>query len=306
VAEIVGQVITKASEAHGLYPEGLPMRIAPTAILMCEPAYFKVIDVKNPFMQGNINKTNLDKSWQQWHDLKKVFEELGHKVNVIPPAPMREDMVFTANQVLLGQDKDGPYVVLARMVHQSRQLEVPYFATWFRIHNYRVLELAPHDAQHGPTTLRFEGQGDALWHPGRELLYGAYGFRSQADVYPIMSKMLNVNIVRLHLVHQRFYHLDTAFCPLNESTVMIYPPAFDEDSLHLIGRFFTDVIEVSDEEAANFACNALPLGEHIVIQKGSSALCARLAKLGFTAIEVETSEFMKSGGSVSCLKLLMY
>jgi N-dimethylarginine dimethylaminohydrolase len=41
----------------------------------------------------------------------------------------------------------------------------------------------------------------------------------------------------------------------------------------------------------------------IVIQKGSNKLTQRLRQSGFTLHEVETSEFMKAGGSVFCMKM---
>jgi hypothetical protein len=35
-----------------------------------------------------------------------------------------------------------------------------------------------------------------------------------------VSRALDVEVVSLHLIDPRFYHLDTCFCPLNERTVL--------------------------------------------------------------------------------------
>jgi N-dimethylarginine dimethylaminohydrolase len=43
-----------------------------------------------------------------------------------------------------------------------------------------------------------------------------------------------------------------------------------------------------------------------VLQKGSASACADLRRLGFKPVEVDTSEFMKSGGSVFCMKQVVY
>jgi N-dimethylarginine dimethylaminohydrolase len=254
-------------------------------------------------MEGNIHKTSLELATQQWKALKQTFEKLGHHVDVIREAANREDMVFTANSVLLGKGTDEhKFVVAANMVHDSRKKEIPHFERWFASRGYRVLKLK------GKTWLPpcFEGQGDALWHPTVQLLWGGWGHRSELKAFEELCELIKAPIFTVKLVHPNFYHLDTAFCPLDKETVMYYPKAFNTAGNELILQYFKNVIAVSDADAFNFACNALALDKHVVIQKGSSRTCAQLRQHGFIPVEVETSEFMKSGGSVSCLKMLTY
>jgi N-dimethylarginine dimethylaminohydrolase len=274
-------------------------RIAPNAILMCHPSGFRVIDVKNQFMEGNIDNTSSEIALGQWEGVREAFLAAGYPVYVVPGAPDREDMVFAANQVLLSHTREKqPYALLSKMRHRSRQLEVPYFARWFADHNYQILELPGSDF--------FEGTGDALWHPERHLLWGGYGHRTEEAAYEQISSVLRVPIIKLRLCHPRFYHLDTAFCPLNAESVMYYPDAFDQAGRALINRLFKTVIEVTEHDAENFACNALPLRDSIIIQRGSADANAKLKAIGFNVVEVETGEFMKAGGSVSCMKLMIY
>lgn len=278
-------------------------RVEPASVLMCDPSYFEIKDAKNPFMEGNLNATDPKKSNRQWHALKQTFEKSGYPVRLISARKNLEDMVFTANQVLPGKDADGqPYVVLSEMVHPSRRLEVPFFAEWFEANGYKILSLCG-QSQAAP---RFEGQGDAIWHPGKQLLWGGYGFRTQEPAYIFISSLLSVPVLKLKLVNPQYYHLDTAFCALDLNSALIYPPAFEERGLALIRQFFPNVIEVEEADAANFACNALALGRNVILQKGSAATCSKLQALGFKPIEVETGEFMKSGGSVFCLKMMVY
>jgi N-dimethylarginine dimethylaminohydrolase len=95
---------------------------------------------------------------------------------------------------------------------------------------------------------------------------------------------------------------------LNAETVLVYSPAFTKSGLSLIHRIFRRVIEVKEDEAVNLmACNAAAfLGKYVIIQRGAIRINQRLADLGFQVTEVETSEFMKSGGSVFCMKLAVY
>ena len=282
--------------------ESLCDRAAPSRILMCEPRFFEIKDSKNPFMSGHLNDVDVALAKKQWQELKKTFETLGYPVSLVRPVIGLEDMVFTANQVLPAVDEQGnSFVILAEMKHESRRREVVHFAAWFEENRYRVIRL--NTSEQGP---RFEGQGDAIWHPGKKLLWGGYGFRTEEAAYNDLVHILNVPILKLRLIDALFYHLDTAFCAIDHRTVMIYAPAFAPESLALIKHVFERVVEVSHADATNFACNAVALGKNVVLQRGSSAACRALEALNYESVEVDTGEFMKSGGSVFCLKMQIH
>jgi N-dimethylarginine dimethylaminohydrolase len=299
---MAAKLITTVSEAAELNLADLPARREPQEILMCPPDYFTVIDVKNAFMEGNIGKVDRNAALREWQQLREAYERLGHKVNVIEAAPELEDMVFAANQVLPGLDAEGrPYVLLSNMRHESRRQEVPYYRQWFEARGYRVLELDRKD-------VLFEGQGDAIWHPGKQLLWGGYGHRTSLEAYQEISAKLAVPIIALELPTAEFYHLDTCFCVLDERSALVYSEAFSPAGLKLIHHYFPRVIEASERDAHQaFACNAHVLdNKHVVIQRGADETKQRLAEAGFNVVEVETGEFIKSGGSVFCLKMMIY
>ena len=57
-------------------------------------------------------------------------------------------------------------------------------------------------------------------------------------------------------------------------------------------------------EAANtLACNAVNIGDRVILNQASDPLKARLMLAGFHVHEVELSEFLKAGGSAKCLTL---
>jgi|694.fasta_scaffold140341_2 N-dimethylarginine dimethylaminohydrolase len=292
------QVIASVKDALAF--SQLSPRAVPERILMCPPEFFEVKDAKNEFMSGNIGGVDKDKARKQWNALKETFESCGFPVELIEPGQNLEDMVFTANQVLPALSENGkPLVVLGRMTYESRTAEVPHFEKWFREQGYEILSL-PQDCS------RFEGGGDAVWHPSRKLLWLGYGSRTEERCCDAIARLLNTPVVKLNLISSKFYHLDTAFAALDVNSVMIYPKAFDEAGLALIRNYFQNVIEVSEDDANNFACNALALDDYVVLQKGSASACADLRRLGFKPVEVDTSEFMKSGGSVFCMKQVVY
>lgn len=296
--------VSTVDELETLDLGSFPSRREPERILMCEPRFFDIVDAKNPFMTDNLHCVDRALAASQWRELVDLLGNLGRTVFEIPPVEGLEDMVFCANQALPFEDDGGRRIaIMSAMKHASRQREIPHFAQWFRHNGYILHELA--SAASG-THNHFEGQGDAIWHPGRRLLWGGFGFRTSEHVYDEISQLVNATVLRLRLVNQRFYHLDTAFCPLDAETVMIFPEAFHSESLALIRRVFKNVIQVDESEAGNFACNALVLGRHVVLQKGSLSTVSTLRSNGFNPIEVDTSEFLKSGGSVFCLKMMVF
>jgi N-dimethylarginine dimethylaminohydrolase len=296
------RVIRSAADLATLDVAALPDRVEPQRVLMCTPGSFDVVDVKNAFMEGNVGTVDRAEAVAEWEALRLAFEVAGHEVVTIDGAPGLEDMVFSANQALPGMGEDGtPYVVLSHMLYPSRRREVPHFRDWFALRGYRILEL--------PASVElFEGQGDAIWHPGKALLWGGYGHRTTLAAYEALSALVGVPVIALELAHTDFYHLDTAFCALAPDAVMIYPGAFTPEGRDLIAGVFDRIVEVDAREASeHFACNATALDARtVLIQRGADTTVAKLRADGFEPIEVETREFIKSGGSVFCMKMMIY
>jgi N-dimethylarginine dimethylaminohydrolase len=206
-------------------------------------------------------------------------------------------MVFCANTGFLGIDVDGRKTcVPGRMTFASRRAEVAPFVAWSKNRGYLVVEA-------GDPSIRFEGGGDAIWHPGRRLLWGGYGSRTDSRIYPELAKAFGVPVFALPLTNSTYYHLDTCFCPIDERTVLVHAPAIADEGLQLIRRAFERVIQIDAGEAERFACNAAAFfGRVAVIDHRASKTAARLSELGYEVIAVETGEFLKSGGSVYCMK----
>ena len=266
-------------------------------VLLCPPDHFDVVDVKNAFMKGHAGKVDRARARQQWDALAKTFQGIGLKVERLLPTPGCEDMVFSANPTLTGLNAKGKKVaILSQMKHASRQREVLAHRDWFAAHGYDVIE----------SPVLFEGGGDATWHPGRRVIWGGYGQRSVEEAYLFVARVFGVEALTLELATD-FYHLDTCFCPIDEKTVLLHPKAFTKAGLALIKRNFKTVIEADAADARErFACNAAVFGKHVVIQAGSTALEDKLKKHGCDVHRVETGEFLKSGGSVYCMKQWLF
>lgn len=246
----------------------------------------------NPWMEGNIHKSSRDRAQEQWQKLYEIIHARA-TVDLIEPQPGWPDMVFTANAGLVLGDR----VVLSRFYHPERQGEEPYFKAWFESQGYQVFEL--------PKQLPFEGAGDALLDREGRWLWAGYGFRSELDSHAYLAKWLDIEVLSLRLMDERFYHLDTCFCPLTDGYLLYYPPAFDAYSNRLIElRVPAEKrIAVQEADAVNFACNAVNIDRTVILNCASQELKSALAQVGFEVVETPLTEFLKAGGAAKCLTL---
>jgi len=257
-------------------------------ILMCSPDHYGVEYEINPWMHVQV-EVDQALARMQWQGLYDEYLRSGAEVLLEPGVVHLPDMVFTANAGLVRGNK----VVLSRFRHPERQGEAPRWRAAFQRLGFEVLETPEH--------LAFEGAGDGLFVG--DTLYAGHGFRSDRAAHDFVASALDVEVVSLELVDPRFYHLDTCFCPLNETTVMFAPGALSEESAASIRRRVRHVIEVPVEVAAGFACNAMPVGDVVLSSLSLRDLEPELRRSGFGAIELPMSEFLKSGGGVRCLSL---
>ena len=267
-------------------------------VLLCDPAYFEVVDEKNTFMAGQIGRIDRRLARQQWQGLEDTYRRLDVAVHILPGEQDLEDMVFCANGVtVLPRVDGGADVVPSHMNHPSRQAEVQVVTRWLAQRGLDVVEL-PSDCGH------LEGHGDVAVIPGRRLALGGYGGRSELSALQALSRCCDHPVVPLAMVGSPFYHLDTCLAVLDEDTVLVHPPAFRGDALETLGVLFPRVIEADPEEAElHLAVNVHALASGAVLHPAQATRTARrLADAGYEAVPVDVSEF-HTGGSVFCMRL---
>ena len=162
-------------------------------ILMCSPDHYDVDYVINPWMEGNVHRSSRDRAVEQWNGLYQILKKYA-TVELVTPQKGWPDMVFTANAGLVL----GKTVVLSRFFHAERQGEEPHFLQWFESQGYTVHQL--------PSSLPFEGAGDALLDRAGRWLWAGYGFRSELDSHPYLADWLDIEVLSLRLMDERFYN----------------------------------------------------------------------------------------------------
>jgi N-dimethylarginine dimethylaminohydrolase len=259
----------------------------PRKILMSSPEHYDVKYKINKHMDLS-NKVDKKLARTQWENLKKIYVSLGLEVHIIPGKKELPDLVFMANQLI--STKTG--IIFSKMNNPERAPEVEYLKKILRLKKYYQVNL------------NFESMGDCLEDYFSNRYFCGYGDRTNRDVYDEIGDRLPGDKIFLELINENFYHLDTCLCLINDTTAFYVKSAFSKNGLQSLQACFTNLIEVDENEAINYlACNAhCPDGKDIIIEENAIILQKEARNIGLTVHTVDTSEFLKSGGSIFCLK----
>jgi N-dimethylarginine dimethylaminohydrolase len=260
----------------------------PARILMCPPDYYGIEYEINPWMKRE-RGASPDRARAQWRRLYAALVGLGAQVELMAPQPGLPDLVFTANAGMLY----GQRFFSSRFRHEVRARETPHFDAWFAAHGFTV--------EHLPAGVYFEGAGDALFCGSS--LFAGYRIRSDVQGHQHLAQLLHLQVLPLELINPYFYHLDTCFCPLAPGQALYYPGAFDAYGRRVIEANIPQLLAASEADANRFGCNAVVVGKTVVLNAGCEQLAAGLRAWGYTPVQVELDEFIKSGGSAKCLTL---
>jgi len=276
--------------------------MATAHFLMCRPDHFAVDYAINPWMdpgswaaQSNVL---VDASQRQWASLHRTLASLGAAIELVPPAPRLPDLVFTANAAVVLDRK----AVMARFRHPERRGEEEPFERGFRALQARGIIDA---VTRLPEGVVLEGAGDCVFDRTRNLYWMGWGPRSDRGAAPVITDVLGLDTLPLELVDPRFYHLDTALCPLTHGEVLFVPAAFTADGLARIHERVAPAqrIEVPMEDACQLAANAVCVDDNVVMSQCGARLQRALAERGYNVITTPLPSFLRSGGSAFCLTL---
>jgi N-dimethylarginine dimethylaminohydrolase len=221
----------------------MPARARRPHLLMCRPTHYTIAYEINPWMRVT-RQTVRTRALAQWTALYRLLRgQLKARIELLTPARGLPDLIFTANAGLVA----GRTFIRSNFRYPERQGEEPLVERYFAAHGYRIATL--------PRRFNFEGEGDALFLEGT--LFQGYRFRSDAASHERLAKILGCRVLPLELADRRFYHLDTCLAPLDASTALWYPKAFDRYGRKVIEGGVREPIAVSEADARKFCCNAV-------------------------------------------------
>jgi N-dimethylarginine dimethylaminohydrolase len=260
--------------------------------LLVEPNHFRVDYAINPYMDVHTQPDPV-RSREQWLELAAAIRAAGGVVEVLEQRPDAPDMVYAMNLGLVVSTPEREHVVLSHMRYAERRMETLTAAPWFAEHGFAT------------TYVGRDGVG-AHFEAGDVFAFGdalvaGYGPRSERLALKHLAVELGVRVRGLRIAHPGMYHLDLAFCPLDESRAMVAPSAFDEPSAAAALALVPEPLVLTEEEALTFCANSIVVGRTVIMPTCPDRVRRQLEDWGFEIVLVDVSEFHKGGGSVRCL-----
>jgi N-dimethylarginine dimethylaminohydrolase len=267
--------------------------------LMVRPDYFRIDYTINPYMDP-ADQPDPRRAMAQWVRLKSTIERLGGTVEVVPQRRDAPDMVYAMNLGLgvVRPDDTGRsagHVVMSHMRYAERRTETLPAQRWFE-RSGRTTAYVGRDG----IGAHLEA-GDVF--PWGDALVAGFGPRTEELALKHLATDLGVRVRGLRISHPAMYHLDLAFCPLDDRRAMVAPGAFDHTSASTLLELVPEPLVLSDDEAlTTFCANSIVVGRAVIMPSGSpDRVVGRLREWGFEVVEVDVSEFHKGGGSIRCL-----
>jgi N-dimethylarginine dimethylaminohydrolase len=268
--------------------------------VMVRPDHFRVEYRINPFMDL-AQQPDPSLTRAQWDGLVAAIRGAGGEVEVIEQRADAPDMVYAMNLGFVVEPAEGRFVtssaghvVLSHMRYAQRRMETSSAATWFAGRGFTT-SYAGRDG----VGAHLEA-GDAFaW---RDELVVGYGPRTDELGLKVLATDLGVRVRGLRITHPGMYHLDLAFCPLDDRRAIVCPAAFDDESAAALLALVPEPLVITEDEAlTTLASNSVVIGRTVLMPACPDGVRDRLEAWGFEVVLVDVSQFHLGGGSIRCL-----
>ncbi|MGU9968070.1 hypothetical protein GJS30_07730 [Bacillus velezensis] len=257
-------------------------------VILCRPEHMAIKDIINGtqkhFKQENINIPVALKQHSEFIDILR-----SHQIEVVllPADPALPEQVFTRDiGFVLGET-----AFISNMAASVRQGEETVFQGL--LDNKKIPYTRLKKAN-------IEG-GDILIADGT--VYAGLSKRTdKAAVRELQEALPEMTVVPIPL-KEDFLHLDCVFNMISETEALYCKNGLRQKEIDLLTERF-EMIEVPEEEQFTLGPNILSIGNQTIISLPQHRHTNReLRKRGYTVIETEFSEIIKSGGSFRCCTL---
>ncbi len=268
--------------------------------VMVRPEHFRVDYQINPFMDLT-QQPDPALTRRQWDALVDAIRAAGGQVEVVEQRADAPDMVYAMNLGFVAERPEGPlvspsagHVVMSHMRYAERRMETSTAAAFFAGRGFSVSYVGREGVG------AYLEAGDAFaWGDG---LVVGYGPRTDELGLKALATELGVRVRGLRITHPGMYHLDLAFCPLDDRRAIVCPAAFDDESAAALLALVPEPLVINEEEAlTTFAANSIVIGRTVLMPACPSRVRAQLEEWGFSVVVVDVSQFHLGGGSIRCL-----
>lgn len=269
---------------------------------------------------------------RQWKDLKNIFNERGLQTREIEPKEGMLDLVFTADpslSLITVPHKEALYAspheitisspheitILSNFNNRQRQNEVD--------ENAKYIEESFSGRSIIRSYYRTEGTGDNVYDSFRDVFWSGYlpaieqngkpcDGRTDIRAHTVLREITGVDVISMNVcgIDRGFFHVDTSMAPLSKGHILCYRDGMSEEAYHKIITqglaayglpLYEYLIEISQADAHNFACNLRSIGDTLIMPLCSEGLQDRLKKAGYEVITTDMSHFIGNGGAMHCV-----
>lgn len=251
---------------------------------------FKHIIVRTPcpalvdgLTSANLGEPNYQNALTQHQNYIHALQQCDVDVTILPPEAQFPDSVFVEDDVLC-----TPYcAILTRPGAETRRGEValiePTIARFYPNHVERI---------EAPGTVE---AGDIMM-VGSHYYIGLSARTNAEGAQQMIAILAKYGLTGSVVTLEKVLHLKTGLSYLENNHLLvagefIHKPEFQS----------FDLIEIPEEES--YAANCIWVNNRVIMPSGFPITRDKVDALGYTVIEVDTSEFRKIDGGVSCMSL---
>jgi dimethylargininase len=223
---------------------------------------------------------------EQQHDkYVQVLKDAGLKVSYVPADENKPDCVFIEDTAVIWQN----HALITRMCpeRQGEQIAVE-----------EILK-PTHTIIHLPSVAKLEG-GDIL-HTEKTTYVGISARTNELGAACLENFLRKFDRRVVKIPVEKCLHLKSGVTYIGDNTLVAVPEWFDMKSFDV-----DDIIYTSESEQG--AANCMRIPNHLLIHEGypkTEKLLRRFAQnYGVQIHPLDTSEFAKAGGALTCMSLL--
>lgn len=237
----------------------------------------------NGLTSANLGKPDYQKALDQHNNYIRALQQCDVDITILPASEEFPDSVFVEDVALCTPH----YAIITRPGAETRRAETTLITEAINRFYPNKVEyiLAPGTVEAGDIMMV-----DKHFYIGLSARTNQEGAK---QMIAILEKYgLSGSVVTL----EKVLHLKTGLAYLEHNNLLaagefITKPEFQ----HL------NIIEIPEEES--YAANCIWVNERVIMPAGYPITKAKIAALGYQVIEVDTSEYRKIDGGVSCMSL---
>ena len=249
--------------------------------LLCYPATYRITNKSNKYY----NKVDYNLALNQYNKYINYLIENNVKVIFI-------DITKSSKQVYI---KDVAFVIenvlfISKMSLKERKVEIE------PIKKLALEEKLDYYIMQN----NIEG-GDIV--VGDKIIFVGVSSRTNLNAIEELKKVLIFKGIKKEVISINFdnsmLHLDCVFSLIGKESALVSPYVYDRE---VVEKYIKNIIDVTKEEADNFATNIVYLGDKKLVTSNIS-IGNKLKRLGYDVKILDYTEIVKGEGSVDCSTL---